>query len=1526
MKSHPLSARLVVGITLLVLTSSVAAEFGQRLCRYWPVNSQINLLENGTFSLAVGGLPSGWTLEGKGRAYIFNRGAYHAAGLEVTDSSSAWAMLVSSPVRIKDTSGTWVLTGLLGGSDQEGEVVPIDEEKKGGGVIEVRCYDQAGQRLPDAIRFVFQGNRPGLNAYREAKTGRIFRRFNLPNGTSLVRVAWGLDKAVGRVTADDLAFYRDTFLEKEPLPVVAFAPRQHRVWIKSGTPEAVVIDGRRDPGPEGDINPVLVGVAKYPLNRNLVQSFPQGVIFDLGKIVAIDGIEITLAVQVADVVDRRQERFEPASLHISFSDDGVTFTEPIHLLYQPELMQVESLVTLPYKGFRRLARYVCFADDLVLSEVRFLGEKDSAVLIGYRPIISLADRHLTYGVEIEASGSDDQSFLSQVPRGSIHRIDRKKMVELRLATPSGFVSDNIPLPHFHPEKITRVVYQPARSEFIAVAGADLKMVLRERVEIWDSPTTHAFKTDRTLANVEIKEALPPLPELIKLNQQLDTWAKKLKASPVAERSKLAVLFSAQMGPPLSSLGIDQKKIEELFSGFKTVNLAGPNLLPEIEFPTPDGKYVYRLARKSPDSFVIHKFEKATGRFLSGEGHRGNYITAGHVKCYQPRVYIQRRLMEEEENFVQAIGSEVGWENMSNLVLEKGCRAVFRITFDLPEGGFWTLCYKTLGDFPESKMWLNGQNLLVPFRPGQHVLPLPPVQSGKNELTVLADASSTRGSLESKPFTTTVHHFILMKTSQPVFSFNQHHCFFPGEGEVTVIYGGELSYLKIPETNFLPAAIQFSSLLVPTDNTGIITTRKSDGSYVDKNNQQIFLWGGHWNHVPDKQTVDPAVRLLPAMGVSSIRQIYGSESETDQFTGKWKPQALDNVFYQVAKFGQAGIYLDICLHSYGWYSEPDGAFYMAENGQDPRGRPVSRLWNPVYLRAQKNYARELLTTVNPYTGKKLVDDPTIVAVEIANEDYGLGARRFDFESLAEPEKTLVRKRFNDFLLAKYKTREKLAEAWAIEPLTSEEDPAKGTIHFPPQFKTVAKSPNFFYQWDAESRIASPRVSDALEWVYNEVYTFIKTMHDYLRSLGVKCSISWCGFSTYEIQMTNLHPYLKICDSLGGSAYGADTNFRSLERWYKFGSFNHFWSKSTHVREWSVWNQGADVSASTNGLVAAGLFGLAYGLDQWSHHKLGYGAYPGLEEANSSINPDTDQRRAPFSFVGWAFKRARLAEEPPRLLIGVPKTEACYGGLNSPCDTQPLKGGYSFLYDQVRMDYYLFDTVYDGPDDQVVLHEGRSPSGDYGRAKHAILWCHGQTDSTGRNKQAKEQWLALHGIEFSPGERWKKTDRFLAFNCDLVDNPELNQVLYDTLVGWGVRLPFSREEIHRLYATLDRSIEVNTDAGRMKVDRDDFQGWLGQNQGEETVTSLLNIISSSDQIQVLAIPFDTGSFQTARQVALWSRTNAIITLKLPFAKKPEIWAVNWLGYRKQRIYPLSWEKNSVTLRYQQDVDVHFYEILK
>lgn len=77
-------------------------------------------------------------------------------------------------------------------------------------------------------------------------------------------------------------------------------------------------------------------------------------------------------------------------------------------------------------------------------------------------------------------------------------------------------------------------------------------------------------------------------------------------------------------------------------------------------------------------------------------------------------------------------------------------------------------------------------------------------------------------------------------------------------------------------------------------------------------------------------------------------------------------------------------------------------------------------------------QKLLCHVNPYTGLALIDDPAVITVQINNEESAIkGTMETDYREDMQPYRDEVQKRFNDFLLMKYATRERLKEAWTFE---------------------------------------------------------------------------------------------------------------------------------------------------------------------------------------------------------------------------------------------------------------------------------------------------------------------------------------------------------------------------------------------------------------------------------------------------------------------------------------------------------------
>ena len=82
-----------------------------------------------------------------------------------------------------------------------------------------------------------------------------------------------------------------------------------------------------------------------------------------------------------------------------------------------------------------------------------------------------------------------------------------------------------------------------------------------------------------------------------------------------------------------------------------------------------------------------------------------------------------------------------------------------------------------------------------------------------------------------------------------------------------------------------------------------------------------------------------------------------------------PEMLDRLEYLISQFKQRGIYVNVNL-------------YVARYQYHYKGQNA---FNPDIQAKEKEYAKDLLTHVNPYTGLSLAEDPCVAVIELNNED-------------------------------------------------------------------------------------------------------------------------------------------------------------------------------------------------------------------------------------------------------------------------------------------------------------------------------------------------------------------------------------------------------------------------------------------------------------------------------------------------------------------------------------------------------------
>ena len=318
-------------------------------------------------------------------------------------------------------------------------------------------------------------------------------------------------------------------------------------------------------------------------------------------------------------------------------------------------------------------------------------------------------------------------------------------------------------------------------------------------------------------------------------------------------------------------------------------------------------------------------------------------------------------------------------------------------------------------------------------------------------------------------------------------------------------------------------LDYSHLLdAPAGKHGFVEARNGHFYFEDGTRARFIGFNvAARSNTPDHETADKMAERFASMGVNIIR-LHAADGPIGDEPGSWSScreaplidyesgssrkfhkEGLDRFDYFAAKLKEKGIYLHIDLIVSREFMEADELDY-------PGGAPscIKRhaMYNERLIELQKEYAKELLCHVNPYTGLALIDDPAVVTVQINNEDSAIKwPMEADAGEQMKPYRDEVQKRFNEYLLMKYYTRDRLKEAWTHEgvcALGEEEDPVQGTVRgVQGGFYQPENDPNG--QWDGECGPA--RYADFMEFGIYMNRKFYQMMKDYLYSIGVKVPI-------------------------------------------------------------------------------------------------------------------------------------------------------------------------------------------------------------------------------------------------------------------------------------------------------------------------------------------------------------------------------------------------------------------------------------
>ena len=184
----------------------------------------------------------------------------------------------------------------------------------------------------------------------------------------------------------------------------------------------------------------------------------------------------------------------------------------------------------------------------------------------------------------------------------------------------------------------------------------------------------------------------------------------------------------------------------------------------------------------------------------------------------------------------------------------------------------------------------------------------------------------------------------------------------------------------------PADVSFL-LQAPAGKDGFIAVK--DGHFVKPDGSRLRIWGLNATGLaglPDQASAPVIAAALARRGINCIRFHFLDKVGTliaanRDDTRALDPQALDRLDRFVFELKQRGIYADLNLNVYRTYKPGDDVRDCVPLGI-AKG---ATYFDARLLELQREYARQLLTHTNAYTGHAYRAEPAVAVIEFVNEN-------------------------------------------------------------------------------------------------------------------------------------------------------------------------------------------------------------------------------------------------------------------------------------------------------------------------------------------------------------------------------------------------------------------------------------------------------------------------------------------------------------------------------------------------------------
>jgi hypothetical protein len=240
---------------------------------------------------------------------------------------------------------------------------------------------------------------------------------------------------------------------------------------------------------------------------------------------------------------------------------------------------------------------------------------------------------------------------------------------------------------------------------------------------------------------------------------------------------------------------------------------------------------------------------------------------------------------------------------------------------------------------------------------------------------------------------------------------------------------------------------------------------------------------------DREGVRRTARLLAKRGVNLVRvhgAVFDKNGEVD--VGK-----VQRAIMIAEEMKAEGIYTLYSIYFPLWFRPAADLAWLP--GYDGNKHPFAALmFNPEFQERYRRWWEALLLTPGETSGRRLVEEPAVMGLEIQNED-SFFFWTFSANNIPDPQLRLLEKQFGDWLVKQYGSLEAALARWG-GTREKRDAPAEGRMAFRPLW-------NMFNE-------KRPRDMDTARFLFETQRAFYRQMYQYLRKLGFKgviCASNW-----------------------------------------------------------------------------------------------------------------------------------------------------------------------------------------------------------------------------------------------------------------------------------------------------------------------------------------------------------------------------------------------------------------------------------